>query len=295
MQTDDIISIRQQNIRTPTECHLDFGSYYRELVYIDTKSIMTVDGRRPRLLRRLFPPKHVSDEASFSRRPLPGQKTSNVTTDEKQEEKGSPSKVNSSVVGKSGSSGLWSEVYSLFAASTASPDLKAVAKLLREQSSTDSSLTTKQSDNGANASREWHLCRDVLHMAEERKSELENKTEQSLMRQLRKAYAEIVTWTQKFVALGDIISQVDPVHIGLPWAGVRALLIVRAYSFIQGLHRSCWLPRRSLSMIRKRKPRSLPDLHISPGSFVGMLYLKRYTYKIILRCRSHSDSNLRLL
>lgn len=256
---------------------------------------MAIDGRRPRLLRRLFTHKLLSNEASFSQKPLPGRKTSNATTDEKEEGKVSPSKVNSSsVVGKGGSSGLWREVYNLFAASTASPDLKAVAKLLREQSSTDSSLTTKESHSSTDASPEWHLCRDVLHMAEKKISELENNTENSLMRQLRKAYADIITWTQKFVALGDIISQVDPVHVGLPWAGVRALLIVRAYSLIQGLHGSCWVPRRSLSMIRKRKPKSLLDLHISLGSFVGMLYLKRYTCKIILRCRSHLDSSLRL-
>lgn len=223
---------------------------------------MAVEDKRPRLFQRLFHHKSVSAEASSSQRPLPGRKTSNATTAEKQE-KGSSTNVNRNFVEESVSYGLWSEVYNSFTASTGSPDLQAVAKLLREQSTTP--FTAKNSDSDAKASREWHLCREILHMAETKKSELGNSAEKPLMRQMRHAYDEIITWTQKFVVLGDIVSQVDPVHIGLPWAGIRAVLIVRTSLLIQVQFRSYWLLLRLLSMIRKRKPKSLPELHIFLG------------------------------
>lgn len=188
---------------------------------------MSVENKRPRLLRRLFPHKHGSNEASSSETPLLGPKPSSVFIKEKQKEFGSISKPSRSALKESKDSGLWSEVYNLFAASNPSPDLQAVAKLLRGQSNCPSSLTTKDSDGNSRTSWEWQLCREILNMAETKKSELGKSDEKPFMRQMRHAYTEIITWTQKFVALGDIISQVDPVHIGLPWAGVRAILIVR--------------------------------------------------------------------
>ena len=78
----------------------------------------------------------------------------------------------------------------------------------------------------ASASPEWQLCREVLRVAESQRAEAEKGGESVLTRQLRRAYSGIITWTQKFVALGDVVSQVDPVHIGLPWAAIRAVLIV---------------------------------------------------------------------
>ncbi|KAF2235894.1 hypothetical protein EV356DRAFT_431237, partial [Viridothelium virens] len=41
---------------------------------------------------------------------------------------------------------------------------------------------------------------------------------------------EIVRWTQKFMTIGNILAQVDPIHIGLPWAGIRAILVVSAHN-----------------------------------------------------------------
>ncbi|KAL9044615.1 MAG: hypothetical protein Q9214_002261 [Letrouitia sp. 1 TL-2023] len=102
-------------------------------------------------------------------------------------------------------SNLWSEVFDLFAASNESPDLKAIAKLLQNESKAQgASLSTNEG----------------------KKSELEKGAGSPFKRQLRHAYDEVVTWTEKFVTLGDVISQADPVHIELPWAGVRAVLII---------------------------------------------------------------------
>ncbi|KAI4211489.1 MAG: hypothetical protein LQ351_005791, partial [Letrouitia transgressa] len=125
---------------------------------------------------------------------------------------------------------LWSEVFDLFASSNESTDLKAIAKLLRcESKAQDTSRSTNRRSKASNASREWHLCNEVKRIAETRKSELENGARSPFKRQLRHAYDEIVTWAEKFVALGDVISQADPMHIGLPWAGIRAILIISVH------------------------------------------------------------------
>lgn len=43
---------------------------------------------------------------------------------------------------------------------------------------------------------------------------------------LREQADKIVRWLDRFKAVGDIVVNVDPVHAGLPWAGVRLLLEV---------------------------------------------------------------------
>jgi hypothetical protein len=44
---------------------------------------------------------------------------------------------------------------------------------------------------------------------------------------LREKADNIVKWLDRFKQVGDVASNVDPVHIGLPWAGIRFLLEVR--------------------------------------------------------------------
>lgn len=43
---------------------------------------------------------------------------------------------------------------------------------------------------------------------------------------LREVADKVVRWLDRFKPVGDIIANVDPVHVGLPWAGVRLLLEV---------------------------------------------------------------------
>ncbi len=38
----------------------------------------------------------------------------------------------------------------------------------------------------------------------------------------------VCTWLEKFKQIGDIVVNVDPLHAGVPWAGVRLLLQVRS-------------------------------------------------------------------
>lgn len=37
---------------------------------------------------------------------------------------------------------------------------------------------------------------------------------------------KVVGWITKFMKVGDIAVQYDPVHAALPWAGVRFILLV---------------------------------------------------------------------
>ena len=41
---------------------------------------------------------------------------------------------------------------------------------------------------------------------------------------------KVVHWLNRFKSVGDIVVNVDPMHAGLPWAGIRLLLEVRAIS-----------------------------------------------------------------
>lgn len=37
---------------------------------------------------------------------------------------------------------------------------------------------------------------------------------------------KVLLWLDRFKFVGDVIANVDPVHVGLPWAGIRMLLEV---------------------------------------------------------------------
>jgi hypothetical protein len=43
---------------------------------------------------------------------------------------------------------------------------------------------------------------------------------------LRDTADKVIIWLEKFKAIGDIAVNADPVHAGLPWAGIRLLLQV---------------------------------------------------------------------
>jgi hypothetical protein len=43
---------------------------------------------------------------------------------------------------------------------------------------------------------------------------------------LRDTADKVIVWLDKFKAVGDIAVNVDPMHAGLPWAGIRFLLQV---------------------------------------------------------------------
>ena len=54
---------------------------------------------------------------------------------------------------------------------------------------------------------------------------------------IREHFDKIVSWVQKFIAIGDTIVTYDPGHAALPWAAMRLILqvwrIVPLYSAVQ--------------------------------------------------------------
>ena len=53
---------------------------------------------------------------------------------------------------------------------------------------------------------------------------------------LHKLYSRILTVIQRFKAVGDIAVNADPIHAGLPWAFVRALLQVSTLVYSDDLY-----------------------------------------------------------
>lgn len=43
---------------------------------------------------------------------------------------------------------------------------------------------------------------------------------------LREKADKVVHWLDRFKPVGDVVANVDPIHVGLPWAGIRLLLEV---------------------------------------------------------------------
>lgn len=73
--------------------------------------------------------------------------------------------------------------------------------------------------------------RDVLNAAQEKKKFCEDRrwtfTFRGQIVKLRDEADSVVLWLDRFKQVGDIAVNADPIHAGLPWAGIRFLLEVR--------------------------------------------------------------------
>ena len=72
---------------------------------------------------------------------------------------------------------------------------------------------------------------DVLSAVEERKRESEKnqwtiKTGSKKTLKMRDVFNKIAKWVEKFIEVGDMAVQYDPVHAALPWAAIRFILKV---------------------------------------------------------------------
>lgn len=66
---------------------------------------------------------------------------------------------------------------------------------------------------------------------------------------LKEEADKVVRWLDRFKAVGDVAVNADPIHAGLPWAGVRFLLEVRFLSCTQAIPRLLTMDR-----LRCRRP-----------------------------------------
>jgi hypothetical protein len=70
---------------------------------------------------------------------------------------------------------------------------------------------------------------DVLEVARQKQKECQEKrwnykNAKGQVIYLRDVFGKVVKWIDTFKQIGDTVSQYDPVHAALPWAGVRLLL-----------------------------------------------------------------------
>lgn len=186
---------------------------------------MAGSDKKSRLFRRIFKLPDLSKDRPSANE---GQETLEISTELKSG--GIASSPKSTIDGdgmsvKDGRPCLWGEVYNSFI-STATPELQAIAERLRDQCKPPEPLATSDHDREACVSPRWQLCNDILRMTKSQKDNAESGGATTLKQRVSRAYNGIMAWTQKIVALGDVVSQVDPVHIGLPWAVIRAVLFV---------------------------------------------------------------------
>jgi hypothetical protein len=79
--------------------------------------------------------------------------------------------------------------------------------------------------------RELHATVEAAYAAAcDRRQECDDKTWQWSIRGrtvvLRDEADKVLAWLDRFKSVGDVIANVDPVHVGLPWAGIRMMLEV---------------------------------------------------------------------
>ena len=120
---------------------------------------------------------------------------------------------------------LWSHAFISLADTNTSAESKAIANHLLTLSQRALATSPSSDEIPKGLSSEWWLCTEVISLVEAKQSALANESDKPFFRPLQRACSGILQWSQKFMALGDIISQVDPVHVGLPWAGLKAIMI----------------------------------------------------------------------
>jgi ankyrin repeat domain-containing protein 50 len=75
-----------------------------------------------------------------------------------------------------------------------------------------------------------HIPQQLIVIVERKREECEQKSWKFKVngRQiiLRDVAEKVIVWLNKFKEIGDVVVNFDPVHVALPWAGVRFLLQV---------------------------------------------------------------------
>lgn len=93
-------------------------------------------------------------------------------------------------------------------------------------------LSTKDDING--------VLQRTLVAAKEKQAECDTKrwtfTISGRTITLKEEADKIVRWLDRFKAVGDVAVNVDPIHAGLPWAGVRFLLEVKPHALNYATH-----------------------------------------------------------
>lgn len=129
---------------------------------------------------------------------------------------------------------IWADVLDSFSASSSGPLLQALMNKHEFVNNQLLSPKVQDAENTMSASDQLQICQQVLDLANERRIQLRDATSNAAIEGVKSVYVRVVTWVSKFVFLGDVIAQVDPVHIGLPWAAIRAILVVSLLAIYAG-------------------------------------------------------------
>lgn len=126
--------------------------------------------------------------------------------------------------------GLWDLTYKEALSSTSSTDLTVFAKTVLEDYQQQSAVGIHDPNDESTISLELELSRQVWQLAKDLESKHNEKQWFIPTRgdiSVSQLYGKVATWAQKFLSVGDVVAQIDPVHVGLPWAAVRLVLTVR--------------------------------------------------------------------
>ena len=125
-----------------------------------------------------------------------------------------------------GPQSLWDNICDRELAAADSDELKAAAHRVREDIRKDkSAFLGVQSDT----SPALRICQEILLVARHKQAECNDKRWKIPGHkdvELSHIYGSVAKSVQKFVGVGDVASQIDPLHFGIPWAAVRLALLV---------------------------------------------------------------------
>lgn len=125
--------------------------------------------------------------------------------------------------------GLWDLAYDEALSSTSSTDLTVFAKSVIEDLGQQSAIGIYDPNHVSTISPELELSRQVWQLAKDLESKHKGKQWNVPMRgdiSVSQLYGKVAIWAQKALSVGDFVAQIDPVHVGLPWAAVRLVLTV---------------------------------------------------------------------
>jgi hypothetical protein len=100
----------------------------------------------------------------------------------------------------------------------------SLQKLSKQEADTLEQYTTHPSQNiGEIVQSTLEVAKDAQSMCERKQWTVTFRSRTFILRDISE---KVVKWLDRFKSIGDIAANADPIHAGLPWAGVRMLLDV---------------------------------------------------------------------
>ncbi|KAL6716722.1 hypothetical protein ACLMJK_006290 [Lecanora helva] len=124
--------------------------------------------------------------------------------------------------------GTWDDAFNEAIKSAGYDNFSDEIQQMRDANAKNASNPRHNTPSNA-ASPQVIVCKEVLDLVQEQEKRSQEKSwhlSGAGSLDVRKCFGQIASSVQKFVAVGDVLAQVDPVHVGLPWAAIRMTLIL---------------------------------------------------------------------